>query len=140
MTTICPPSRTDFSRKVVQAFSPSSAIQAPRLPSAGARKAPGSSKKGGLLTARSNSGRSSARNPAATSPSTICASASFSAAFSRASAAMAGSRSSPVRATPGQRAEICISTAPAPQPASITRSPGVAATAAASRAASIPAR
>ena len=43
-------------------------------------------------------------------------------------------------ARPGQRAAICINTAPAPLPASITRWPGLASTAAASRAASIPAR
>jgi hypothetical protein len=68
------------------------------------------------------------------------ASAPFSATFSRANSAIAGSRSSPVKAAAGRRAAICISTAPAPQPASITRCPGPAATAAASRAASMPAR
>ena len=60
--------------------------------------------------------------------------------LARASAAMTGSRSTPVSRTPGARAAICISTAPAPQPASITRSSGCAPAAAANSAASMPAR
>ncbi len=137
-----PPSRTALSSSAVQAASPSSAIQAARLPGAGARNAVSSSKKGGFDTAQSNGGRSRTRKPAATSPVRIVVRSAtpLSTAFSTARAAASVSRSSPVNVTPGRRAAICISTAPAPQPASNTRSPERAGTAAASRAASMPAR